>query len=191
MPKDAITEFKTLLTKAEYERIMKTLNKKDGNTQTDYYFDTKRFTLKASESELRVKEKDGLLLRVERKRGYNRVRVEEPITQEQFDSFKETGIIPVQKIANEISDIVKDQKIVNFLTISTYRVSFAYKGNKGKVSIDKCKYLDKVDYELEFEAPNREAGKNDFVAIIKEYNITYKKSQIKIKRAYDALRKQI
>lgn len=191
MPKDAITEFKTLLTKAEYERIMKTLNKKDGNTQTDYYFDTKRFTLKASESELRVKEKDGLLLRVERKRGYNRVRVEEPITQEQFDSFKETGIIPVQKIANEISDIVKDQKIVNFLTISTYRVSFVYKGNKGKVSIDKCKYLDKVDYELEFEAPNREAGKNDFVAIIKEYNITYKKSQIKIKRAYDALRKQI
>lgn len=191
MPKDAITEFKTLLTKAEYERILKTLNKKDGNTQTDYYFDTKRFTLKASESELRVKEKDNLLLRVERKRGYNRVRVEEPITKEQFESFKTTGVIPIQKIANEINDIVKDQKIVNFLTISTYRVSFIYNGNRGKVSIDKCKYLDKVDYELEFEAPNREAGKNDFVAIIKEYNITYKKSQIKIKRAYDALRKQI
>lgn len=191
MPKDAITEFKTLLTKSEYDRILRTVDKKDGNTQTDYYFDTKRFTLKASETELRVKEKDSLLLRVERKRGYNKIRIEEEITREQFDDFKKTGVIPVQKIANEISDIVKDQKIINFLSLSTYRVSFSYKGNKGKISIDKCKYLDKVDYELEFEAPNREAGKNDFVSIIKEYNITYKKSQVKIKRAYDALRKQL
>ncbi len=190
MAKEAITEFKTLLTKAEYERVLKTLDKKEGNTQTDYYFDTKRFTLKASETELRVKEKDGLILRVERKRGFNKNRVEEPITPEQFEEFKKTGIIPIKKISDEIDDLVKDQKIVNFMDLSTYRVSFNY-NNSGRISIDKCTYCGKTDYELEFEAPNREKGKNDFVNIIREYNITYKKSQVKLKRAYDELRKKL
>ena len=30
---------------------------------------------------------------------------------------------------------------------------------------------------------------DDFIQIIKDYNIVYKKSQLKLKRAYDALRK--
>lgn len=189
MANETLTEFKTLLTKAEYDRILKTLDKKEGNTQTDYYFDTRRFTLKASDAELRVKEKDHLILRVERKRGFNKIRVEEDITKEQFEEFKQTGVIPSKKVADEIADIVKDQKIVNFMNLSTYRVSFIY-NNRGKVSIDKCSYVDTVDYELEYESTSRDMGKSDFIQIIRDYNITYKKSQVKLKRAYEAYRQK-
>ena len=86
-------------------------------------------------------------------------------------------------------DIIKDQNVINFMSFSTYRVSFPYK--KGKISLDKCEYVGIVDYELEYEATNREVGKLEFINLIKDFNINYKKSQVKLKRAYDALRKTL
>lgn len=189
--KEVKAEFKTLLTKQEYERIRKTIPGNKGNTQIDYYFDTRFFILNASEIELRVKQKDSLILRLERRKGYNLVRTEVTITEEQFKNFLETGEIPDEKIKNDIADIVKNQKIINFMTLKTYRQTFPYNGNKGRISIDKCEYVDTVDYELEFEAPTRGQGKQDFINIIKEFNITYKKSTLKLNRAYEALRKKL
>lgn len=187
MAKEVKIEFKTLLTKDEYNRIYEKIKDSQGNTQTNYYFDTKRFTLKASEANLRVKERDGLTLTLERKKGYAFQRIDEDITEEQLASFIETGIIPSEKISQDLSDIVKDQKIVKFMSLSTYRISVPYR--KGKLSLDKCTYVNTTDYELEYEARNKELGKLDFVAIIKEFNINYKKSQLKLTRAYDALKK--
>ncbi|MEI3527238.1 MAG: hypothetical protein V8R15_04190 [Bacilli bacterium] len=77
--------------------------------------------------------------------------------------------------------------LVNYMSLSTYRIGFPYK--KGQLAIDKCKYVDTVDYELEYEATSYEAGKREFVEIVREFGITYKKVN-QIKRAYDALRKK-
>lgn len=189
MPKDVTIEFKTLLTKAEYDRIYSKYKECPGNLQTNYYFDTKRFTLKASDAALRVKKRDNLVLTFERKKGYNFQRIDEDITEEQFKDLIEKGIIPSEKIAAEVNDIIKGQNIINFMNLSTYRISFPYK--KGRLSLDRCEYVDSVDYELEYEATTREKGKLEFVEIIKEFNIAYKKSQVKLKRAYDALRKKL
>ncbi len=189
MAKDVTIEFKTLLTKTEYDRIYNLYKEYPGNLQTNYYFDTKRFTLKASDAVLRIKRRDNLVLTFERKKGYNLQRIDEDITEEQFTALVEQGIIPSEKIAEEVNDIIKGQNIINFMNLSTYRISFPYK--KGRLSLDKCEYVDTTDYELEYEANNREKGKLEFVEIIKEFNIAYKKSQLKLKRAYDALRKKL
>ena len=101
----------------------------------------------------------------------------------------ENGIIHNEKIAGEVNDIIKGQKILNFMNLATYRISIPYK--KGKLSLDRCEYVNTVDYELEYEVSNRNTGKLEFVQIIKDYNIAYKKSQVKLKRAYDALRKTL
>ena len=93
------------------------------------------------------------------------------------------------KIQKDLEDVIKGQLLVNYMSLSTYRIGFPYK--KGQLAIDKCKYVDTVDYELEYEATSYEAGKREFVEIVREFGITYKKSQPKIKRAYDALRKKI
>lgn len=189
MAKEVTAEFKTLLTKSEYDSIYKKFKQYSGNLQTNYYFDTKRFTLKASDAVLRIKRRDGLLLTFERKKGYNILRIDEEINEDQFNELINNGIIPSEKIEEEVKEIIKGQNIINFMNLSTYRISFPYK--KGKLSLDKCEYVDTVDYELEYEASNREMGKMEFIEIIKEFGIAYKKSQLKLKRAYDALRKKL
>ena len=49
MSKEIEIEFKTLLTKEEYVNLCTKFADKRGNLQINYYFDTPRFTLKASE----------------------------------------------------------------------------------------------------------------------------------------------
>ena len=75
------------------------------------------------------------------------------------------------------------------MTLATFRITFPY--SNGKLSIDKCTYVDTTDYELEYEATSYEEGKKEFVALVKGFGIVYKKSQAKIQRAYDALRTKI
>ena len=74
------------------------------------------------------------------------------------------------------------------MSLTTYRVNVPYKN--GLLAIDKCEYLGEVDYELEYEATSYEQGKREFVEIVNEFGVKYKKSEAKIKRAYAALRKK-
>lgn len=189
MPKELEVEFKTLLSKTEYNKLAKMFSDKPSNTQVNYYFDTPRFTLKASEIGLRVRKRDKFELTLKRKKGYNLQEINSTLSDEEFSNFIETGIIPSEEINTELADIIRGQKIINYMTFSTYRITFPFKN--GKLSIDKCNYVDTEDYELEFEAPAYEEGKRNFIDLVKGFEINYKKSQPKIKRAYDALRRKI
>ena len=138
---------------------------------------------------VRMLDKDKYIVTLKRKKGYVLQEINENINKETFDQFLSTGIVPVEEIQKDLEDVIKGQLLVNYMSLSTYRIGFPYK--KGQLAIDKCKYVDTVDYELEYEATSYEAGKREFVEIVREFGITYKKSQPKIKRAYDALRKKI
>ena len=179
---------KELLTKDEYIKLCEKFKDCKRNLQINYYFDTSRFTLKASDIGLRVRmlDKDKYIVTLKRKKGYVLQEINENINKETFDQFLSTGIVPVEEIQKDLEDVIKGQLLVNYMSLSTYRIGFPYK--KGQLAIDKCKYVDTVDYEL---ATSYEAGKREFVEIVREFGITYKKSQPKIKRAYDALRKKI
>ena len=56
------------------------------------------------------------------------------------------------------------------------------------IFIDKSSYLGVVDYELEYEAKNYYDGKKEFLQLLSDLKIKYKKSDKKIKRAYTALK---
>ena len=191
MSKELEIEFKTLLTKDEYIKLCERFKDSKRNLQINYYFDTSRFTLKASDIGLsaRVLDKDKYIVTLKRKKGYVLQEINENINKETFNQFLSTGIVPVEEIQKDLEDVIKGQLLENYMSLSTYRIGFPYK--KGQLAIDKCKYVDTVDYELEYEATSYEAGKREFVEIVREFGITYKKSQPKIKRAYDALRKKI
>ena len=113
----------------------------------------------------------------------------QPISREEFETLKETGIIPEGEIASETATILGTQKINNFMSLSTHRVFLPYKN--GVLFIDKSSYLGLVDFELQYEAKNYHCGKQEFIAIIGELGIQYKKSEKKIKRAYNALRRML
>lgn len=189
MAKQLEIEFKTLLTKEEYQKLIERFSNYKGNYQTNYYFDTPCFTLKATDIGLRVRVRDSYELTLKRRKHYSIIETNKIISKEIFEEFLENGIVPDEEIRNEIAGIIGNQKLVNFMSLTTYRVNVPYKN--GLLAIDKCEYLGEVDYELEYEATSYEQGKREFVEIVNEFGVKYKKSEAKIKRAYAALRKKI
>lgn len=69
MVKELEVEFKTLLSKGEYTRLSKLFVDKPSNLQINYYFDTPRFTLKASDIGLRVRKREKYELTLKEKKG--------------------------------------------------------------------------------------------------------------------------
>lgn len=188
MAKELEVAYRTLLSKSEYTKLSKLFEDKPANLQTNYYFDTTRFTLKAAEIVLRVRKRDQYEISLKRKKGYNQIELAYVISEEEFNKFVETGEIPSLEIQAELGELVKNQKIVNYMSLSTYRIFFPHK--HGVLAIDKVEYLGETDYELEFQAPTRDLGKKDFIETVKELGIIYKKGETKIKRAYSALKRQ-
>ena len=180
-------EFKTLLTKEEYRKLHDKFKKNSIDVQTNHYFDTARFSLKATDTSLRVRERDNLELTLKKKKGYAIQHYSLEISREQFEEIKETGVLPECEIANEIKSIIGEQKINNFMSFSTERMVFPYKN--GYLFIDKNHYLGFVDFELQYVAKNYHNGKKEFIEIIYDLGIQYKKAEKKIKRAYNALRR--
>jgi len=189
MQKQLEIEFKSLLTKDEYDRLIEKFSGNRISTQTNHYFDTPRFSLKASEVALRVRERDNFEITLKRKKRYAMVEHNILISSDEFYRFKEDGTIPSDEIKNEIYDIIGQQKLVNFLSLTTHRMSFPYK--KGTLAIDKSEFLGVTDYEIEYEAKSYASGKKEFIEIITELDFVYKKSEQKIKRAYAAYRRLV
>lgn len=187
MQKSTEVEFKTLLTREEYERLMDKFKGNRTDLQTNHYFDTSRFSLKALDASLRVRERDTFELTLKKKKGYTIQEFTLPINEEVFNVIKETGYVPDSELKNELIPIIGEQKLNNFLSLSTFRMFFPYK--KGILFIDKSSYLGVTDYELEYEAKNYHDGKKEFIQIIGELQIQYKKSEKKIKRAFNAFKK--
>jgi uncharacterized protein YjbK len=101
--------------------------------------------------------------------------------------MRETGIVPDGDIKNELLPLIGDQKITNFLSLSTFRMYFPYKN--GALFIDKSDYLGVIDYELEYVGKNYNESRKDFIKIISELEIQYKKADKKIKRAFNAYKR--
>ena len=71
MNKNVEVEFKSLISKEEYDRLLKKFKNTKSNIQTNHYFDTNRFSLKASEISFKIREKDDVSLTYKRKKGYS------------------------------------------------------------------------------------------------------------------------
>jgi len=187
MKKQPEIEFKSLLTKEEYLRLMEKFKGNRTNIQTNHYFDTPRFSLKAYEASLRVREREDFEMTLKKKKGYALMEVTIPITKEEFEEIKETGVIKNSEFMSELAPLIGNQKVENFLSLQTLRMYLPY-GN-GVLFIDKSKYLGFVDYELEYEAKSYHQGKQEFIELINDLQIQYKKSDKKIARAFNAYKK--
>jgi uncharacterized protein YjbK len=180
-------QFKTLLSKEEYDILIEKFKGNRTDFQTNHYFDTKRFSLKALDSSLRVRERETLEITLKRKKGYKLLELTQPVDRETFQVFRETGVLPDGEIKNELLPLIGDQKLVNFLSLSTLRMYLPYKN--GVLFIDKSEYLGVTDYELEYSARNYHEAKKEFIQIIGEFGIKYKKADKKIRRAFKAYKR--
>lgn len=186
-------QFKTLLTHDEFTKLRKRFNNYPIDTQTNYYFDTPRFSLKALDASLRIREREHLELTWKRKKGYNTQEVTLQIDQDAFDEIIKTGVLQDSEIKTILTPLIGEQKLNNYIALSTDRIYLTYKS--GMVLIDESLYkndaigLNQKDYELSFLVSNYNEGKKEFIQLLKELEISYQKSEKKIKRALRAYKK--
>ena len=69
--------------------------------------------------------------------------------------------------------------------LTTYRASTPYKN--GVLFFDKSVYYNTVDYEIEYEVDDVNEGLRDFKSFLNEYDIEFKESIRKSKRAFDCM----
>lgn len=180
-------EFKQILTKDLYDKIFKTyFANKQPFTQTNFYIDTKDFKLRDHHSALRIRIKDSqyeMTLKVPAEVGlteYNYNTDIKPI----IDNF-----IPFSKLPDDIRDIVKNQfnvldnELVILGDLTTHRLETNYHGEL--LVLDKSEYLNKVDYELEFEVHSYEDGYKKFKQLLQEFNMKHEKPLNKVQRFFE------
>lgn len=180
-------EFKNLITKLEFERLIKHFGLSDTDffTQENHYFDTPDFALKAQASALRIRKKEEKY-ELTLKQPYQDALLEtnEILNTATAEMMFKTGKITNLTIKKLIEDMeINPDKIQYFGSLTTKRAEIEYE--KGLVVIDNSFYLNIEDFELEYEVSNRKDGQNKFLTLLKQLGIPIRKTENKIKRFYN------
>lgn len=180
-------EFKNLITKLEFERLIKHfgLNDTDFFTQENHYFDTPDFALKAQSSALRIRKKEEEY-ELTLKQPYQDALLEtnEILDEATAEMMFKTGKITNLTIKKLIEDMeINPDEIQYFGSLTTKRAEAEYK--KGLIVIDNSFYLNIEDFELEYEVSDRKDGQNKFLTLLKQLEIPIRETENKIKRFYN------
>lgn len=179
-------EFKNELTKAEYDRV-KTHFKLPNSLffkQENHYFDTADFALKEAGSAVRIRKKHTayeLTLKQPIKDGL--LETNQVLTEAEALNAIDQNKIPEGQVVNLMKKMNIDLRKVQFFgTLTTVRAEWKFKD--GLLVLDYSTYLDKADYELEYEVTDPIQGKAVFVELLTSLQIPIRKTENKIKRFY-------
>lgn len=178
-------EFKTLLTKQEFETLLATyhLTEKESYWQKNTYFDTKKQTLKENQMGLRIREFQNhaeQTLKVPFENG--KLEITDPLTLEKLPFLYETqSIAAPSSIAEKLAQLnitLQDLEILGTLTTTRFELELPI----GLLALDHSTYYGKQDYELELEVTDYHQGKKDFEHFLTTHQLSYKKTENKILR---------
>ncbi|PAE39423.1 CYTH domain-containing protein [Bacillus sp. 7884-1] len=179
-------EFKNLLTKVEYENLLKTFNvkEKDIVMQSNHYFDTPEFALKNLGSALRIREKkNNFELTLKQPAAVGLLETTQLLSAKEFKAAIQQQIFPKGIVQERIEQLkIAFNKIVYFGSLTTKRAEFPYK--EGLLVLDHSFYLNKEDYEIEYEVEDFQSGQLVFQGLLNQYEIPIRKTQNKIARFY-------
>jgi uncharacterized protein YjbK len=180
-------EFKNMLTKSEYERLLQSFHIKQEIifTQENHYFDTIDFTLKKFESALRIRKKENEYeLTLKQPASVGLLETTQILTKDEFITTLQNGSLPIGVVSKRIADFgIQSDQIEYFGSLTTNRVELPYKD--GLLVLDHSYYLNKDDYELEYEVENYQLGKQIFIELLKQYDIPIRQTKNKIRRFYE------
>ncbi|MBN8199146.1 CYTH domain-containing protein [Bacillus sp. NTK034] len=180
-------EFKNMLTSEEFSSLIDFfyLRSEDFSEQENHYFDTPDFLLKSKGSALRIRQKNGSFeLTLKQPHPEGLLETNENITESEAAEMIQTGKIPKEQIIISIEKLgIKTDRLQYFGTLATKRAEKEYM--KGLAVLDHSSYLNKEDFELEYEVDNRNEGELTFLNLLKQLNIPVRKTENKIKRFYN------
>ncbi|MFK9095305.1 CYTH domain-containing protein [Bacillus salipaludis] len=179
-------EFKNMLTKKEYERLLKEFNIDETQifSQENHYFDTPDFALKSLGAALRIRKKDGAYeMTLKQPAAVGLLETNQNLTADETSLAVKLGSLPagiVQKLIEENG--IPFSKMEYFGSLVTHRVEIDYKN--GVLVFDHSSYLGMEDYELEFEVEDYQAGLKFFKDLLAQFMIPERKTENKIHRFY-------
>lgn len=177
MNKNKEIEFKTFISKEIYEALLEEFNLSNNIfPQINHYFDTDDIKLIEEQTVLRIRQKGSnykLTKKTRSKIGADETHIF--ITKEQALDMLQKGF--------DASIIGIPFEVKKVAELTTYRASCPYKD--GTLFFDRSEYYGKIDYEIEYEVDEVKQGLKDFKDFLNYYNIEYKESIRKSKRAFD------
>jgi uncharacterized protein YjbK len=185
-------EFKNLLTKAEYERILKAFNITENQifTQENLYFDTVDFELKKNKSALRIRKKGtDYVMTLKQPREIGLLETNQKLTNEEASAAIHNGSLP----GGQIKQLVEENnipfaKIKYFGSLVTNRAEIVYEN--GLLVLDYSIYLQQEDYEMEYEVEDYQEGLKNFHALLNRFKIPERQTENKVRRFYNQKIKQ-
>ena len=184
-------EFKQILTKDLYDKIFNTYFKNEKPfSQTNYYIDTKGFKLRDHRSALRIRVKDNsyeMTLKVPAEVGLMEYNHPTNVKLKMNDTLSNS------KLPDDIRNIIEGQfnvsedELIILGDLTTLRVETHYQNEL--LVLDKSEYLNKVDYELEFEVDSYNEGYEKFKQLLQEFDIKHKKPLNKVQRFFEEKKK--
>ena len=179
-------EFKNIVTFDEFNKLKTFFQIVDSDfiIQENHYFDTPAFDLKKSGSALRIRNKNGKLeMTLKQPHPDGLLETNETLNQLEADQLLQNGEInqgPIRKLIEKMN--INPELIQYFGSLRTNRAEKEYNG--GLIVLDHSYYLNKEDFEIEYEVSNRKIGKKHFSELLEQLQIPIRVTENKIKRFY-------
>lgn len=179
-------EYKNMLTKEEYQKLL--MNFDIASTQikkqVNHYFDTADFFLKNDQSALRLREKGANYeLTLKQPAQIGLLETNQMIGKMEAQELLEHGKFPDGPVKMKLKSIgVSIELLEYFGSLTTNRAEIEYK--QGLLVLDFSNYLNKEDYEIEYEVTEAEIGQREFIQLLDQMNIPIRKTENKIQRFY-------
>lgn len=184
-------EFKNVLTKDEFIRLQQFLGvtENDFFLQVNDYFDTDDFALKKAGCALRIRTKEGHMeLTLKEPNDAGLLETNEPISEVERDLLLEHKFFPKGAIEKKLKSMqISLEKISHFGTLTTSRAEIPF--YEGLLVLDKSFYLNKEDFEVEYEVTDPKAYKH-ITRLLTSLNIPVRKTENKVQRFYNVWRKK-
>lgn len=193
MAQEIEIEFKNILTKEQYEALLKKFGIEEDRIlrQTNHYFDTPEFQLKQLASGLRIRETASKTVCTLKEKTAENTHLEttDVLSEEQARDMLSGNGFFAESVKKKLEQLhVPIEKLSVFGTLTTDRVELPY--NNGTLVLDHSFYLNHDDYEVEYETGNEQAGKEIFESFLEENGIQKQIAPKKIARFMNALNKE-
>ncbi|UJL47634.1 CYTH domain-containing protein [Virgibacillus sp. NKC19-16] len=188
MTQEIEIEYKNLLTKDEYDRLLYNLPFPEySKTQTNYYFETTDFALNKNGCALRIREKDGvyqLTLKEPHKDGL--LETHDSLTEKEADDWIQGNIIAKTNTTKQLKNkAIPPENLHYYGSLTTKRHELEDKDIV--IVLDYSTFNGREDYELEVEAASQEIGIEAFETLLKEHNIQKRDTPNKIERFFQTI----
>jgi uncharacterized protein YjbK len=184
-------EAKALVSKPDYEKIVRLFPQYPAYSQTNYYIDNADNILR----------KEGISLRVREKSGLYEMTLKTPLSQgllekncvwtkTNFLNFKEKESFPEGDIKRFLTMLDIDVTTLKIKTsLTTKRIDVPYEG--GKLSIDENHYSNITDYEIELEYNNEDEAESLLKSLLEKNGVPFAlNKKTKVSRALSAIEKK-